>query len=157
MGPLAVVDPNTVTHLSCVPLAGPVARHPDTVLGAKRSLRESPPLRVRGPRRAPPAARLSTQVSCGIKPRVREGAQLRDGFKEVRVQHLGSIAPIEALDVRVLIRLARLDVMRRHGVLLAPIDEGLPLLTRSSLPRNCESGGGAYASAAVQASSVASG
>lgn len=31
------------------------------------------------------------------KPRVREGAQLRDGFKEVGVQHLGSIAPIEAL------------------------------------------------------------
>jgi hypothetical protein len=33
------------------------------------------------------------------EPGVGEGAQLRDGFKEVRVQHLGSTAPIEAFDV----------------------------------------------------------
>lgn len=51
--------------------------------------------------------------------------QLRDRFKEVRIQHLGPIAPIEPLDVRVLIGFARLDVMRRHAVLRAPVDEGL--------------------------------
>ena len=59
------------------------------------------------------------------KPGVGKGAQLRDGFKEVRVQHLGSIAPVEALDVRVLVRLPGLDVVRRHTVLGAPVDEGL--------------------------------
>jgi len=59
------------------------------------------------------------------EPGVGEGAQLHDGFKEVGVQHLGSIAPIEAFNVRVLIRLPRLDVVRGHAVLGAPIDEGL--------------------------------
>jgi hypothetical protein len=31
------------------------------------------------------------------EPGVGEGAQLRDGFKEVRVQQLGSVAPIVAV------------------------------------------------------------
>ena len=59
------------------------------------------------------------------EPGVSEGAQLRDGFKEVRIEHLGSIAPIETFDVRVLIWLPGLDVVRRHAVLGAPVDEGL--------------------------------
>ena len=59
------------------------------------------------------------------EPRVGEGTQLRDRFEEVRVQHFGPIAPIESLDIRVLIRLARLDLVRRHAVLRTPIDEGL--------------------------------
>ena len=59
------------------------------------------------------------------QPGVREGAQLRDRFKEVRVQHLGSIASIEALDVRVLVRLSWLDVVRGDAVFCAPVDEGL--------------------------------
>ena len=59
------------------------------------------------------------------EPGVGESAQLRDGFKEVRVQHLGSITPIEALNVGVLVRLAWLDVVRRHTVLDAPVDERL--------------------------------
>ena len=59
------------------------------------------------------------------EPGVGEGAQLRDRFKEVRVQHLCSVAPIETFDVRVLIRLSWLDVVRGHAVLGTPIDEGL--------------------------------
>lgn len=59
------------------------------------------------------------------KPRVGEGAQLCDRFEEVRVQHLSPIAPIETLDVRVLVRLTGLDVVRRHTVFCAPVDKGL--------------------------------
>ena len=46
--------------------------------------------------------------------------QLRDGFEKVRVRYLGSIASIEALDARVLIWLAELDVVRRDAMLGAP-------------------------------------
>ena len=59
------------------------------------------------------------------KPRAGDGAQLRDRFEEVRVQHLGPVAPIEPLDVRVLIRLAGLDIVRRDAVLGTPVDKGL--------------------------------
>jgi hypothetical protein len=59
------------------------------------------------------------------EPSVGEGAQLRDGFEQVRVQHFGSVAPVEALDICVLIRLPRLDVVGRHTVFGAPINERL--------------------------------
>ena len=35
------------------------------------------------------------------KPSVGQGAQLRQGFEEVRVQHLGPVAPIETFDIGV--------------------------------------------------------
>jgi len=41
------------------------------------------------------------------------------------VEDLRAIAPVEAFNVRVLIGLARLDVMNRHAVLGGPIDEAL--------------------------------
>jgi len=72
------------------------------------------------------------------EPSVGEDAQLRDGFKEVRVQHLGSIAPIETLDIGVLVRLAWLDVVRRHAMLGAPVDEGLGGEFRAVVPSECE-------------------
>ena len=59
------------------------------------------------------------------QPLVGDGPQLGDRFEEVRVEHLGPIAPIEAFDVRVLIRLARLNVERRHAVLGTPLDKRL--------------------------------
>jgi hypothetical protein len=43
----------------------------------------------------------------------------------VRVEDFGAVTAIEALDVRVLIGLARLDVVNRHAVLGAPIREAL--------------------------------
>lgn len=43
----------------------------------------------------------------------------------MRVEYFGAIRAIEAFDVRVLIRLARLDVVDRHAVAGAPIDKGL--------------------------------
>ena len=43
----------------------------------------------------------------------------------MRIKDLGPVAPIEALDVRVLIRLAWLDVVNRHAMLRAPIHETL--------------------------------
>jgi len=76
-------------------------------------------------RRHPPEAVVGPLTVVDPEPGGGEGAQLRDKFKEVRVQHLRSIAPIEAFDVRVLIRFPRLDVVRGHAVLRAPIDEGL--------------------------------
>ena len=74
---------------------------------------------------APPEAVVGPLTVVNPEPRVRDGAQLRDRFKEVRVEHLGSIAPIEAFDVRVLVRLAGLDVVRRDAVLGTPVDERL--------------------------------
>ena len=59
------------------------------------------------------------------KPSVGQGAQLRQGFEEVRVQHLGPVAPIETFDIGVLVRLAGLDVVHRDAVLGAPVHEGL--------------------------------
>ena len=55
----------------------------------------------------------------------RQRPQFRDRFEEVGVEHLGTIAPSEALDIGVLVRLARLDIVHRHAVLGAPVHEGL--------------------------------
>ena len=59
------------------------------------------------------------------KPSVGQGAQLRQGFEEVRVQHLGPVAPIKTFDIGVLVRLTWLDVVHRDAVLGAPVHEGL--------------------------------
>ena len=72
------------------------------------------------------------------KPGVGQGAPLRDGLKEVRVQHLGSITPIEALNVGVLIWLARLDVVRGDAVLRTPIDKRLGGEFRAVVPSTKE-------------------
>jgi hypothetical protein len=71
------------------------------------------------------------------KRHVGGGAQFRDRFKEVRVEHLGSVAPIEGCDVRVLIGLPRLNVVRRRTGLCTPVDKGLgsifgPFSTRTA-------------------------
>ena len=59
------------------------------------------------------------------QPLVGHSPQLGDRFKQVRIQHLGSVASIEALDIRVLIWLPGSDVVRCHAVLGTPVDEGL--------------------------------
>ena len=46
------------------------------------------------------------------QPGVGQRAQFGDRLEEMRVEDLGAIAPIEAFDVRVLIGLAGLDVVR---------------------------------------------
>ena len=66
-----------------------------------------------------PLAVVDPQPGVGQRP------QLRDRLDEMRVEDLGAIAAVEPLDVRVLIRLARLDIVDRHAVGRAPIDEGL--------------------------------
>ena len=75
------------------------------------------------------------------EPGVGQRLQLGDRFEEVRVEDLRSIAAVEPLDVRVLIRLARLNVMRRDAVLGAPVDEGLrrKLWAVRKLPRSLNS------------------
>ena len=55
----------------------------------------------------------------------RQRPQFRDRFEEVGVEHLGTIAPSEALDIGILVRPARLDIVHRHAVLGAPVHEGL--------------------------------
>ena len=59
------------------------------------------------------------------KPRVGQGAPLRQGCDEVRVQHLGPVAPIETFAIGVLVRLAGLDVVQRDAGLGAPVHAGL--------------------------------
>ena len=66
-----------------------------------------------------PLAVVDPQPGVGQRP------QFRDRLEEMRIEDLGPIAAIEAFDVRVLIGLARLDVVNRRAVLGAPIDEGL--------------------------------
>ena len=51
--------------------------------------------------------------------------QLGDRLKEMGVEHLRAIAPVEPLDVGILVGLARLDVVDRHPVVGAPVDERL--------------------------------
>jgi hypothetical protein len=68
------------------------------------------------------------------EPSVGEDAQLRERFKQVRVQYLGSVAAVETLDIRVLIWLPRLDVVRRHTVFGAPVNERLRREFRAVVP-----------------------
>jgi hypothetical protein len=54
------------------------------------------------------------------------------------VEDFGSVASIEALDVRVLIGLTGLDVVNRHAVLGAPIHEALSGEFGTVVPSECE-------------------
>ena len=58
------------------------------------------------------------------QPGVSQRSEFCDRLEEMRIEDFRSVAPIEALDVRVLIRLAGLDVVNGHAVIGAPIDEG---------------------------------
>lgn len=60
------------------------------------------------------------------KPLVGDHAPLRQRFEEMRVEHFGAVAPIEAFDARVLVWPAWLDVVNNHAVGGTPLDEGLP-------------------------------
>ena len=71
-----------------------------------------------------------------LQPGLREIADLGDRFKGIGVEDFRAVAAIEAFDVRVLIGLARLDVMQRDGMGLAPIDEGLRDKLRAVVPSN---------------------
>ena len=62
-----------------------------------------------------------------VEPQPRHGQrlQLGDQLKEMGVAHLRTIAPVETLDVGNLARLARMNVVDRHPVIGAPVDERL--------------------------------
>ena len=72
------------------------------------------------------------------EPGVRERLEVRRRLKEVRVEHLGPIAAIEALDKRILIGFAGLDVMDRHPMPGGPIDERLRQKLGPVVPSECE-------------------
>ena len=72
------------------------------------------------------------------QPSLGDGPEFGDRFEEMGVQHFGAIAAIEALDVRVLIGLARLDVVRGDAVLGTPLDEGLGREFWAVVPSECE-------------------
>jgi hypothetical protein len=61
----------------------------------------------------------------GPQPVIGQQADLLDRFKDVGAEHFLAIAAIEALDVGILIRLARLDVAQLDALSLAPVDERL--------------------------------
>jgi hypothetical protein len=69
----------------------------------------------------PAKAVVGPLVVVRSKPRVGYRAYFRQGFKEVRVEDLCPITAIEAFDVRVLIGLARLDVMDGDSPFGAPM------------------------------------
>ena len=48
------------------------------------------------------------------EPGIRQSLEFRGRVEEMGVQYFGAIRAIEALDVRVLIRLARLNIVNRH-------------------------------------------
>ena len=70
-----------------------------------------------------------------------DGLQVGGGLKEVRVQHLGPVPAIEALDVRILIRLPRLDVVDGDAMRRRPVDKGLRLIAEQSTVRLSTDGG----------------
>ena len=59
------------------------------------------------------------------EPIIRDLLHLLDRFEDVGVEHLGPVRPVEALDERVLIRLAGFDEAQLDLLLLGPIDEGV--------------------------------
>ena len=59
------------------------------------------------------------------QPGTGQRSQFGDRLEEMRIEDFGPIAAVEALDIRILIGLARLDVVNGDAVLDAPIDEGL--------------------------------
>ena len=59
------------------------------------------------------------------QPILRDLLHLFDRFEDVGVEHFGSVRPVEALDERVLIRLAGLDEAQLDRPLLGPIDKGV--------------------------------
>lgn len=72
------------------------------------------------------------------QPGIRQRPQFGDRFEEMGIEDLGPIAAIEAFDVRVLIRLPGLNVVNRHAVLGAPVDEGLRREFRTVVPSEHE-------------------
>ena len=66
-----------------------------------------------------PLAVVDPQPGVGQRP------ELRHGLKEMGIEDLGAIAAIEPFDIGILVRLPGLDVVNRHAVRGAPVDEGL--------------------------------
>ena len=64
-------------------------------------------------------------VVVDAQPLTCQGLQVGNRFEEMGVEDLRAIHAVEALDVGVLIRLPRPDVVAGHPVLGAPVDEAL--------------------------------
>lgn len=67
-------------------------------------------------------------------PAVGDLPDLVEAGEQVQVEHLLAIAAIKALDVGVLVRLARLDILDQHAVGLGPAGEGLTEELRAVVP-----------------------
>ena len=59
------------------------------------------------------------------EPPFGEGSDFRQRFEEIRVEHLGTIGAMEALDKGVLIGLARLDLAQRDPPPVTPVHKGV--------------------------------
>ncbi len=59
------------------------------------------------------------------EPALGQRACLRQRLEEMRIEHLGAIGAIEALDVGILIGLARLDVVEVNPAFVRPLDQRL--------------------------------
>lgn len=59
------------------------------------------------------------------EPTLADGTDLVEGFEEVGVEDLLAVGPVESFDVRILVRLAWLNVVDADATYGAPIDEDL--------------------------------
>ena len=59
-----------------------------------------------------------------VDPFFCDGSHLRQGFKDIHVEHLIAIGAIKSFDVGILRRLARLDKFQIDGMLFRPVGQG---------------------------------
>ena len=62
-------------------------------------------------------------VVVSVQPVIGHVPDLLQGFKDVAVQHLGAVGPIESLDIGILGRFPRLDVVQGNALGLGPLGQ----------------------------------
>ena len=87
--------------------------------------------RQKGEGRHPAEAVVGPFLVVDAQPLTRQGLQVGNRFEEMGIEHLRAIGAVEALDVGVLVRLPRLDVVAGDAVLGAPVCKGLRRKLRS--------------------------
>src|SRR5947209_1420694 len=79
---------------------------------------------------------MRTDLVVTMQPVARDLPHLLEGIKQVRTQHLFAVSAVEALDVGVLVGLARLNEADLDVLLLAPVGERLTRELRAVVTPN---------------------
>lgn len=56
-----------------------------------------------------------------VDPAAGNLTQLIQAAEEIQIQDLIVVGPVKALDVSVLVRLSRLDIVNQHAIVLTPV------------------------------------